>query len=123
MDTIKLKRTLLGNAVFSFLSSLILIIANEYITHLFGLTNGLAFYIIGGVLIAFSGFILYTMKKKIENKMQVLSISVADFAWVAGSLVIIATSAFQITQIGYEIIGLVAFIVLLFGILQLKFIR
>ena len=123
MNAMKLKRVLLGNAAFSFISGLLMIAINRIITSLFGLENGLIFYILGAGLIVFAAHVRHTAKRKLENKKQVLSISIADFIWVVGSLAIIGTSTFQLTQLGYIIIGFVAFIVLLFGILQLKFNR
>lgn len=122
-NSIKLKKVLLSNALFSIISGASMLVFNSKATELFGLENGLIFYILGPGLILFGLDVAFVAKKKLENKKQVFAISLMDFSWALASATILFTTAFKLTQIGYELVGLVAFIVLLFGVLQLKFNR
>lgn len=119
----RLKNVLFGNAVFSIVSGSFMLLFNSTMAELFGLDDGMIFYILGPGLILFGLDVAFVAKKKLENKKQVFLISLMDFGWVLGSAAILFTAAFNLSQIGYELIALVGIIVLLFGVLQLKFNR
>ena len=122
-NSIRLKRVLICNAVFSAIAGLLMIILNSQFVQIFGIVNGLVFYILGPGLILFGIDVAYVAIKQINNPKRVKGISFMDFGWVLGSLIIIVTTAFNLSWIGYELIGIVAAIVFTFGFLQLKFNR
>ena len=119
----QLQIVLYTNAAFSLLSGLIMVTANGYLSRMFHIESKLPFYLIGSGLIAFAALVSWTAKHKVDNRKQVLSISIADFIWVLASIIVIVTSAFEISINGYITIGIIAFIVFLFGMFQLKFNR
>ncbi|GGG39895.1 hypothetical protein GCM10011344_45920 [Dokdonia pacifica] len=114
----KLQKALTLNAVFSSLSGLILMIANQRIAHEFGTGNNSVFWIIGSLLLFFSATITYEIFKL--RKSGVIAIIVQDFLWVLGSIILIITNPFHITNTGIYSISIVAIIVLGMGLNQYK---
>lgn len=113
----KLQKALKANTLFSSISGILMILLNRQIAHLFGTTNNTVFWIIGLILIYFAITIWYEIQR--QRRIAVLWIIVQDYAWVLGSLILIITNPFQITQIGKPIIGIIAIVVLYMGINQM----
>lgn len=113
----KLQKALKANTLFSSISGILMILLNRQIAHLFGTTNNTVFWIIGLILIYFAITIWYEIQR--QRRIAVLWIIVQDYAWVLGSLILIITNPFQITQIGNLIIGIIAIVVLYMGINQM----
>jgi len=114
----QLRKALTSNAVFSGLSGVLLIAANQYFAQLFEINNNSVFWITGVVLIFFSGTIIYEIKR--QNPLGVLSIIIQDILWVVGSIVLLIFQPFEISKTGNGVIAVVALIVLFMGIGQAK---
>ncbi|WP_075342157.1 hypothetical protein [Tenacibaculum agarivorans] len=113
-----LQKSLLANAIFSGLSGIILTVAHVKIATLFNLKNTTVFWVIGVVLLYFTGTIVYEIKK--QRKIAVQWIILQDFLWVLGSGIILIFTPFQISTIGNRLIGFIALIVLFMGLNQLS---
>ncbi len=111
-----LKSSLLANASFSILTGLTLLLLNGKMIALFGLSSGTVFFILGAGLLLFAATVGIEAQKMRPAKVKF--IIVQDALWVIASLAILLTKPFAITSTGYTLIGVVAFIVLLFGIGQ-----
>ncbi|MBL4648239.1 MAG: hypothetical protein JKY03_00805 [Aureispira sp.] len=111
-----LQKALIGNAVFSTLSALSMLVFSATITNWFGLEERLPFLIIGGGLLFFAGTILVEVKRQREK--AVYWIIIQDVLWVLGSTILLLLNPFGISEIGNILITIVAFIVLIFAILQ-----
>ena len=111
-----LQKALTGNAVFSTLSALILLIFSTTMTDLFGLKEQFPFLIIGVVLLLFAGTIVFEIKQ--QRKKPVYWIIIQDILWVLGSVVLLFLQPFGISTAGNILIAIVAFVVLVFAILQ-----
>ena len=114
----ELQKTLKYNAIFSSISGLIMILFNNQIAELFGISNNSVFWIVGLILIYFTITIWYEIRK--QRKIAVLWIIIQDFLWVIGSVILILLNPFDITSLGNLIIGIIAFIVLLMGLNQTR---
>lgn len=113
----KLQKALRTNALFSSISGLVMILLNQPIAKLFGISNNNVFWIVGLILIYFAITIWYEIIK--QRKLAVIWIIIQDYTWVLGSLILIIFNPFKITLIGNLIIGLIALIVLYMGINQM----
>ena len=113
----ELQKALKGNAIFSSISGITMILLNRQIANLFGTVNNTVFWIVGLILIYFAITIWYEIKR--QRRLAVLWVIIQDYIWVIGSLVLIIINPFQITQIGNFIIGIIALIVLYMGINQM----
>lgn len=111
-----LQKALTGNAVFSTLSALILLIFSTTMTDLFGLKEQFPFLIIGVVLLLFAGTIVFEIKR--QRKKPVYWIIIQDILWVLGSIVLLFLQPFGISTAGNILIAIVALVVLVFAILQ-----
>jgi hypothetical protein len=114
----ELQKSLKYNAIFSSISGLIMILFNNQIAELFGISNNSVFWIVGLILIYFTITIWYEIRK--QRKIAVLWIIIQDFLWVIGSVILILLNPFDITSLGNLIIGIIAFIVLLMGLNQTR---
>ena len=114
----ELQKSLKYNAIFSSISGLIMILFNNQIAELFGISNNSVFWIVGLILIYFTITIWYEIRK--QRKIAVLWIIIQDFLWVIGSVILILLNPFDITSLGNLIIGFIAFIVLLMGLTQTR---
>jgi hypothetical protein len=115
MKTLKYALTI--NAVFSGLSGSCLILFNNRFQEWFEARN-FQFYPLGIGLIIFAGMVFYSTVKHLNNRGKIIGIILADILWVVSSLIIVALRPFDISTLGYAIIGIVAIIVLTFAILQ-----
>lgn len=103
-----LKKYLLLNASFSGISGVSLVLFSSKFMSLFGLNDALIFIVLGVGLLGFSGFVFWVTLKKESNKKLVQLITIMDLLWVIASLIIFWLKAFDLTNIGYTIITLVA---------------
>lgn len=114
----KLQKALSANAIFSFVSGLLLIILNNSIAQLFGTSNNTVFWVIGIALIYFTCTIFYEKKK--QRRWPIIWIITQDSLWVLGSLFLLIFDPFKISGIGHVLIAVTAIIVLVLGITQLR---
>jgi hypothetical protein len=113
-----LKGALLINALFSGISGILLILFYPSLAKIFEVENQTIFWVVGLLLVYFSGTILFEVKK--QRKIAVAWIIIQDFVWVIGSLIILVFRPFSISENGEYIIVLIAIIVLFMGINQWK---
>jgi len=112
-----LRNALLGNASFSTLSGLAIILAHNRIGMLLGLTDNDSLAGLGVGLILFAAALVFSARRS-ELKLPEASVAVVlDFAWVLGSYIILFLVPFSAQ--GKWVITAIADVVLAFGILQL----
>ncbi|WP_299256736.1 hypothetical protein [uncultured Aquimarina sp.] len=114
----ELQKALKINALFSSISGIIMILFSNQIAKLFGTDNSSIFWIVGLILIYFTITIWYEISK--QRKTAVLWIIIQDFLWAIGSIILILFNPFGITSLGNIIIGIIASIVLLMGVNQIR---
>ena len=116
-----LRTALIGNALFSTLSGLIILVAQGRVLRILGLSSSLNLMILGVGLIAFAATLVINARKQPVKKSDAWLAVVLDLAWVAGSYVLIFVVPFS-TE-GKWVVGVVAELVLLFAVLQFVGIR
>ncbi len=112
----RLQTYLLTNAIFSGFSGVVLVAFSTRTAAIFGVPDNQSFVIIGFGLLLFSASVFLETVK--QRAMAVLWIIVQDMIWVVGSISILVLKPFSITNSGEWIIAVVAFVVLLMGVLQ-----
>ena len=114
-----LRHALRLNAGFSSLSSLTLLVAHAQLGSALGIDPRLLIAV-GVGLVAFAGMLLYTAARSDVHRLraEALCHSFADFAWVAGSIVVIAGG--WLTPAGTGLVAAVALPVLALGIAQYR---
>ena len=118
-----LRNTLKSNAIFSFISGLLLAIFSSGIGQFMQVAMpGILMYI-GIGLIFFAGLVFFNGFKTAIDQNQVKFIILQDWIWVAGSLIIIIANPFSISLKGNLLIGFVAGVVAVFAMLQTKGLR
>lgn len=108
------------NAAFSLTSGLTLIIFTESIALLMDVAHSLVLLFVGVGLIAFAGSVFYNATKRDISAQQVKFIIVQDWAWIAGSAVLLVFNPFEISFAGNIAIGVVAVVVMAFAVAQSK---
>ncbi len=108
--------SLLGNAVFSLLSGIALILLRNQFMRWFGLQTFTVFLVIGVGLIIFS----YTIFIEVQNPRPdaVFYIVVQDLIWIIASIIFLLVKPFNISTLGHKIIAGIGLIVMLFAIGQ-----
>lgn len=114
MNTLKL--ALIGNAVMSLLTGLILSIFPKQVAAIFATTQYLPFLLIGLALLYFCATIVLEVYK--QRPLPILWIIIQDILWVAASAYIILARPLPISEIGYGLIAVIAVLVLLFSVFQ-----
>ncbi|BDS09456.1 hypothetical protein [Aureispira anguillae] len=111
-----LQKALAGNAIFSSLSGLAMLIFPNDLTQLFGLKASLPFFIIGiGLLFFASTIVVAIRQQKIKN---VWLIIIQDLLWVLGSTLVLIIQPFGISSVGNLLIAVVTAVVLCFAVWQ-----
>ncbi|MEM7281009.1 MAG: hypothetical protein AAF438_05210, partial [Pseudomonadota bacterium] len=72
----------------------------------------------GGVLVAFSGYLIFLVSKEAFSPWLVVPVIVGDLVWVVMSLILSAQFSGQFTIAGLSLVLGVALVVLLFADLQ-----
>ena len=111
-----LRLSLLTNTIFSSLTGLILLFFTDRVVEQFALTQSTVFIIIGIGLLFFAFTVGLEINRQRPKKVNL--IIVQDAIWVLASLVILFVKPFDISAMGYWIIGVVAIFVFLFGMGQ-----
>ncbi|WP_234859091.1 hypothetical protein [Aquimarina aquimarini] len=120
-----LKFWLSTNATFSLSSGLVMILFNDYLQKIFGFKSSSVFPEIGSILIIFAIFIIgliYYCSHKLYKSL-VYVIIILDALWVLGSVFFVSLRLFNLSEIGYWLIVLIALIVGFFGVQQLRYIN
>ncbi len=111
-----LRRALQVNGIFSGLSGLAMIFASNQFALLLGLGQTGPLLGIGIALVLYAAGLLWNARRANINLKEAQLAVIMDFAWVAGSAIVIFTGMLSAT--GNWIVALVADVVLLFGVLQ-----
>lgn len=108
------------NSSFSLLTGLIMLLFSEKLQSFFNIEHSFIFPVIGINLIVFSIFVWFVSKQK-NNKVLVQIISILDFLWVLGSLLIIIFNIFDLSKNGTIVIGVVAIWIGFLGFKQYQY--
>jgi hypothetical protein len=114
--TCMLRKALLGNALFSTISGLIILFANKWVLGLLGFANSISLVILGAALIGYAAMLVINARKQKIKTSDAWMAVLMDLAWVVGSYVLVFSLRFR--AMGKWIIAGVAEVVLLFAILQ-----
>ncbi len=118
-----LRKAVLSNAAFSFISGIILTGFNQEVANLLNLENAGILIWIGIGLLLFVMSLLYAATRKPLNPLQIKVIIYQDWAWVVGSFILLMTKPFDVSTIGYVLVILIASIVAVFALLQANNLR
>ncbi|KZS41094.1 hypothetical protein AWE51_23355 [Aquimarina aggregata] len=111
-----LQIALIGNGIFSMSTGFFLLFFRNRVARWFGQEKSLVFLIIGLGLLYFSFSIFMQLKNlKLDELFYII---IQDFVWVIASTLILFIKPFNISPIGHKIIGIVAFVVCVFGVGQ-----
>ncbi len=116
-----LKSILWGNALFSALSGTLLLFGSHWLASIMHISTPSILQVIGVGLLIFAGFV-GTIARRPTPKM-VRQIILQDWLWVIGSVAILLTDAFNLSQVAYWMIGVVAVIVADFAFFQQRYLR
>jgi len=120
-DYIRLRTALLANAAFSFLCGSVLTLLSARIGSVLGENvPGLIVETIGIALVPFGLFAAWVATRRFPPMTLALFISVADLAWVVGSMVLIAIARDALSGAGLGLVGVVALVVFAFAAGQLR---
>jgi hypothetical protein len=111
-----LKMALTGNALFSVMSGLAVLLANRWLVRFLGLPRDVSLVILGVSLIVYS-VVLWLNARRLRPRITDAWVAVAmDIAWVAGSYIVIFVAPLSLG--GKWVVALVAELVLAFAIAQ-----
>ena len=111
-----LRMALMGNALFSTISALTLILAGQWVVRLLGLPEAVNLITMGISLLVFAVTLAVFARKKPIKVSDAWIAVVLDLAWVIGSYPLPFVVPFSTT--GKWIVGIVAEVVLLFALMQ-----
>jgi uncharacterized membrane protein HdeD (DUF308 family) len=116
-----LRKALMGNALFSTLSGLTILLAQGWVLRSLGLAGSVNLLILGAGLIVFAITLVVNARKQQVKKSDAWIAVLMDVAWVLGSYILIFIVPFS-TE-GKWVVGVVAELVLVFAVLQFVGIR
>lgn len=122
-DQQKLRWVLKGNAAFSLLSGLALIMTYTSLAGLMGIRHEAVLLYVGIGLVFFSGIVFHAGWRKMLLPKQVWAIVLQDWVWVVASGIIISIEAWGLSATGYWLIGGVAILVADFAVFQMRFLN
>jgi hypothetical protein len=111
-----LKKALMGNALFSILSGVAIVIANRWLVRFLGLPENVSLVILGVGLIAYAATLLLNARRPAIKITDAWVAVIMDLVWVVGSYVLILVVPFSTG--GKWVIASVAELVLAFAVLQ-----
>lgn len=117
-ETTWLRSALIGNAVFSTSSGLLLASRPDLVVSWLGVDASLLFQIIGFGLLLFAADLLHQATRRRVATWRALYASVGDFSWVGGTAVLLIVMPNKLSALGVSLLLGVAAIVLLFGVWQ-----
>ncbi len=113
-----LRRALLGNALFSGLSGLVLLVGFAPVGRLVGFELPWLYVALGMGLVLFALGLIRSARRPQINRAEARAASLMDAAWVLGSVALLLVPGLPLTMAGRWLIGLVADVVALFALLQ-----
>ena len=114
-----LRGALLGNAVFSSLSGLTMLLGSEALFHSLGLHDRGFLLSTGAMLLGFAGLLIWLATRDRPSIPLIWFVIVSDWLWVAGSAAMVAMHWTALPAAGLWTIGIVADVVMVFAILQM----
>lgn len=108
------------NSIFSCISGLALLTFSGKLGTLMNITEVFILQIIGANLLVFAAFVLFVQQKHAANKVLVYLISILDWLWVLGSVIIVMLRLFSLSMTGYLLISTVALFVAYLAFNQIK---
>ena len=111
-----LRYALVGNATFSSITGLFIIVAHDWIAHLLGVGGSAGMIGLGIGLLVFAATLLINARRPELKLTDAWAVVLMDLVWVAGSYVILLVAPF--TAEGRWVIAAVADLVLVFAVLQ-----
>ena len=114
---ILLRRALLSNAAFSASCGVVIMLFDETIVSLIT-TMEHRLWPLGLMLVGFAASLAWFATRRTLTSAWVCSVIVADFAWVVGTVVLLAGWHEQLSAAGVAILIAIGAVVLLFGELQ-----
>jgi membrane associated rhomboid family serine protease len=116
-------RALRLNATFSGASALFLLAAGPWVAAQLGLASTMPVYVTAGLLAVFALQLGNIVRTKEIRSLEITAIILGDFAWVAGSAVLVALFYPSLTTMGLLLVNLVAIAVLFLAIQQIRGLR
>lgn len=111
-----LRMALMGNALFSTISGLTLVLAGHWVVRLLGLPQAVNLITMGISLLTFAIVLMAFARKKPIKLLDAWIAVILDLAWVIGSYPLLFVVPFSTG--GKWIVGIVAEVVMLFALLQ-----
>jgi len=115
-----LKNVMLINALSSGATGLLLLFFPGYTAELFGASSQMPFVAVGAFLLLFALLVFMQSRRKPLRKGWVKFIIALDIIWVVESLIILFPKMFDLSFLGYALIGAVALWVALMAVLQAR---
>jgi hypothetical protein len=116
-----LRKALMGNALFSSLTGLTILLAQGWVLGILGISKNVSIAVLGFGLLVFAGTLVINARRQQVKRSDAWIAVVLDMAWVFGSYVLILAAPFS-TE-GKWVVGVVAELVLVFAVLQFVGIR
>jgi hypothetical protein len=111
-----LRRALRGNALFSILSGVVILVTNRTLAEFLGLPGDADLTAVGIGLLAYAGWLLWNARRKTIRVVEAWIAVILDILWVIGSYALVFAAT--LSSGGKWIVGMVAEMVLLFGVVQ-----
>jgi hypothetical protein len=116
-----LRKTLLSNAIFSFLSGLLMVVLNNWLSSFIGVPYPIILIAIGSGLIIFSLWLFSLALKQDIQIMIIGSVVIMDLIWVVGSVILVIAQL--LTSQGNSLCLALASVVFILALLQIIGIR
>jgi hypothetical protein len=111
-----LKKALTGNAVFSVISGVAILLANRWLVKFLGLPEKVSLAILGLSLVVYAAILWFNARRPTIKVTNAWIAVIMDAVWVMGSYVLIFVVPFSVG--GKWVVALVAELVLAFAIVQ-----
>ena len=111
-----LRRALQANALFSIVSSVVILAMNRTLVEFLGLPSNASLSALGIGLLGYAGWLLWNARREKIKIVDAWIAVILDMAWVVGSYVLLL--AVRFSSGGKWAVALVAELVLLFGVMQ-----
>jgi predicted membrane channel-forming protein YqfA (hemolysin III family) len=113
-----LRNVLLLNAVSSGATGILMLVAASLIAQWFGITTTTPIWGVGLFLVGFAAFVGFESRRNPLSASRIRTIIFLDLTWVVTSLLIILFQLFNLSLMGYLLIGAVALWVAAMAYLQ-----
>jgi predicted ABC-type exoprotein transport system permease subunit len=115
----KLRRALLGNALFSGFSGILIVLAEPLVLGWLGLQE-ISIWPIGAGLLIFSAYLFWMSQSTKLPGALVMGVILGDWAWIAGTVVLLLLKAQLFSGFGVFLLLDIALVVAIFAILQAR---